>query len=188
MTLDEMRIDAAKKSKKGLHFIIGSVIIWCAVLVIWLMPIEDIMTRNLLTFCFTAPLLPISYMISRIIKSEFTIKGNPLNDIGFLFAMNQMLYLLIAMWVYPTVPDKMVMVIALIFGAHLLPFSWLYKSRAYMVMSIGISLTMFVVGNVYGPHIVAGGMVLIEILFCIWLAVENKRLASTIQRQNIIKA
>ena len=26
------------------------------------------------------------------------------------------------MWVYPTVPDKMLMVMAVIFGAHLLPF------------------------------------------------------------------
>jgi len=31
-------------------------------------------------------------------------------------------YKLIAMWIYPTVPNKMVMVLVIIFGAHLLPF------------------------------------------------------------------
>jgi len=64
-----------------------------------------------LTFCITAPLVPLAYMISKIIKAEFSAKDNPLNSLGILFSMNQFLYLLIAMWVYPTVPGKMVMVI-----------------------------------------------------------------------------
>ena len=48
-----------------------------------------------------------------------------------------MLYLLIAMWIYAAVPDKMVMVIAIIFGAHLLPFGWLYDSKVYYFMLVG---------------------------------------------------
>ena len=32
-----------------------------------------------------------------------------------------MLYLLIVMWVFPTAPEKMLMVVVMIFGAHLLP-------------------------------------------------------------------
>jgi len=42
--------------------------------------------------------------------------------LGVLFSVNQLLYLLIAMWIYPTVPEEMVMVLAMIFGAHLLPY------------------------------------------------------------------
>jgi hypothetical protein len=29
MTLDELRLDGAIKQKKGLHFILASIIIWC---------------------------------------------------------------------------------------------------------------------------------------------------------------
>ena len=176
MDLDELRIDIAKRSKKGLHFIIASVIIWCAVLIIWLLPIEDILTKNLLTFCFTAPLVPLAYMISKIIKAEFSTKDNPLNNFGILFSCNQFLYILIAMWVYPTVPDKMVMVLAIIFGAHLLPFGWLYKSKAYSVMSVLISLTIFIIGIMFNAVVVSIVMILFEIIFSIWLMFENKSL------------
>lgn len=176
MNLDELRIDIAKKGKKGIHFIIASVIIWCAILVISLLPIEDILTKNLLTFCFTAPLPPIAYMISKIIKAEFSTNDNPLNKLGILFSYNQFLYLLIAMWIYPTVPDKMVMVLAIIFGAHLLPFGWLYKSKAYSVMSILISFTAITIGIIFNAVVVSIVMVVLEIIFCIWLMLENKSL------------
>ena len=176
MELDELRIDISKRGKKGLHFIMASVIIWCAVLVVWLLPIKDIATKNLLTFCFTAPLPPLAYMISRIIKAEFSTSDNPLNKLGVLFSCNQFLYILIAMWVYPTVPDKMVMVLAIIFGAHLLPFGWLYQSNAYLVMSVLISLTTLIIGIMFSAVVVSIAMILFEIIFSIWLMIENKSL------------
>ena len=176
MNLDQLRMDIAKRSKKGLHFIIASVIIWCAVLVVWLLPIENIITKNLLTFCFTTPLLPLAYMISKIIKAEFSVKDNPLNKLGILFSYNQFLYILIAMWVYPTVPDKMVMVLAVIFGAHLMPFGWLYKSKAYSVMSVIISFGIFIIGIMFNAVIVSIIMITFEVIFCFWLIVENKTL------------
>jgi hypothetical protein len=115
-------------------------------------------------------------MISKIINAEFSAKNNPLNKLGLLFSFNQFLYLLIAMWVYPTVPDKMVMILAIIFGAHLLPFGWLYKSKAYSVMSILISFTAIIIGIIFNSTVVSIVMVLFEVIFCIWLALENKYL------------
>lgn len=48
-TLNELRRDCAKQQKKGLHFILASVFIWAAVLIVHLtnLPIE---TKNILTF------------------------------------------------------------------------------------------------------------------------------------------
>jgi len=176
MNLEELRIDISKRSKRGIHFIIGSVIIWCAVLIVWLLPIGDILTKNLLTFCFTAPLVPIAFMVSKIIKAEFSTQDNPLNKLGLLFSLNQFLYILIAMWVYPTVPDKMVMVLAIIFGVHLLPFGWLYKSRAYFVMSVIISFAALIIGIMFNAVVVSIVMIIFEITFCVWLVMENKSL------------
>jgi hypothetical protein len=96
MNLDEMRLDSAIKQKKGLHFILASVIIWIGVMVIHLTTLP-ILTKNLLTFCFTAPLVPLAFMISKLIKVDFSNKENPLTNLGILFSVNQMLYLLIAM-------------------------------------------------------------------------------------------
>jgi len=177
MNLDELRVDIAKRGKKGIHFIIASVIIWCAVLIVWLLPIGDVLTKNLLTFCFTAPLVPLAYLISKIVKAEFSTNDNPLGKLGFMLTCNQFLYILIAMWVYPTVPDKMVMVLAIIFGAHLLPFGWLYQSRAYFVMSVVVSLTALTIGLLFNAITVSIVMIVLEIVFSIWLMLENKLLS-----------
>jgi hypothetical protein len=180
MSLEEMLLDCAVKQKKGLHFILASVIIWCAVLVVHLTSFP-ILTKNLLTFCFTAPLMPLAYMISKIIKADFTNKGNPLTNLGVIFSLNQMLYLLIAMWVYPTVPEKMVMVLAMIFGAHLLPYGWLYKSKSYMVLSVIIPIVVLIVGINFPAYFVAGLMILFEVIFSISLIGEVKRLSAPIK-------
>lgn len=175
MDLAEMRLDCAVKQKKGLHFILASVIIWSAIFFVHLTSLP-ILSKNLLTFCFTAPLMPIAYMISRTIKVDFMNKDNPLTNLGVLFSLNQMIYLLIAMWVYPTVPEKLVMVLAMIFGAHLLPYSWLYKSKSYMVFSIIIPVIVLFVGVNFPPYIVAGLMIVFQIIFSLLLLSEVTKL------------
>ena len=175
MSLEELRLDCAIKQKRGLHIIGASVIIWFIVLCVYLSPL-DILSKNFLTFCCTAPLIPISYVISKVIKVDFQNKENPLTNLGVLFSVNQMLYLLIAMWVYPTVPEKMLMVLAIIFGAHLMPYSWLYKSKVYLVLSAVIPICSLVVGLAFEPYILALMMLVIEVTFCISLIVENRKL------------
>lgn len=175
MNLEELKKDCSIKQKKGIHFIIASVIIWSMVLIVQLTNLP-ISTKNLLTFCCTAPLLPIAFLISKILKIQFQDKSNPLNNLGILFSMNQIIYLLIAMWVYPTIPDKLLMVIAMIFGGHLLPYSWLYNSKAYMVLSIIIPILALVVGLNFENYILAIMMIGIELIFSILLVMENKKL------------
>lgn len=173
MGIEELRNDCIKKQKKGLHIIIASVMIWIAVLCVHLSSMP-ILTKNLFTFCCTAPLLPISFIISKIIKIDFQNKDNPLTKVGVLFSVNQILYLLIAMWIYPTIPDKMLMVIAMIFGAHLMPYSWLYKSKSYFIFSIIIPIAVLVIGLNFAPYIIAIFMLFMEILFCVLLWLEIK--------------
>lgn len=180
--LDEMRLDSAAKQKKGLHFILASVIIWSAVLLVHLTALP-ILTKNLLTFCFTAPLVPLAFMISKLIKVDFTNKDNPLTNLGVLFSMNQLLYLLIAMWIYNAVPEKMVMVLAMIFGAHLLPYGWLYRSTSYIALSVIIPLAALIVGINFLPYVVAGFMVVVEIVFSLLLINEIRKLRVSVGSQ-----
>ena len=175
MNLDELRFDCAIKQKKGLHIIMASVIIWIAVLCVHLTTLP-MLTKNLFTFCCTAPLLPISYLISKILKIDFQNKKNPLTNLGVLFSVNQIIYLLIAMWIYPTIPEKMLMVIAIIFGAHLMPYSWLYKSKSYFILSIAIPIVSLIVGLKFETHILAIVMICIEVLFSVLLSYEVKKL------------
>ena len=175
MNLKDLKKDCAQKQKKGIHFIIASVVICIMVLIVQLTDLP-ILTKNLLTFCCTAPLLPIAFLISKILKMQFQDKSNPLNYLGILFSANQMIYLLIAMWIYPTLPDKMLMVIAMIFGAHLLPYSWLYKSKTYMIMSVLIPIASLIVGCNSTRLILALMMLVFEIIFTALLIIENRKI------------
>lgn len=171
--LQELKIDSAKKSKRGLPFIAASVIIWLAILCVHLSTLP-ILTKNLLTFCCSIPLVPMAYLISKVIGADFQNKDNPLTELGILFAVNQMLYILIAMWVYAAVPEKMLMVYAMIFGAHLLPYGWLYQSKTYYVLSVLVPILVLFVGCNYSTVAIAILMLFIEIIFCICLIIENK--------------
>ncbi len=170
--LQELRTDNRSKQKMGLHFIMASVFIWIAVLMIQLSALP-IMTKNLLTFCCSTPLVPLAYFLSNILKIDFQNRENPLSGLGLLLSLNQMLYLLIAMWVYAAVPEKMLMVYAMIFGAHLLPYGWLYQSKSYYFFSLLIPVAVLLVGIHFSPAIIAIFMLTAEIIFCFILFLEN---------------
>ena len=175
MELEELHKDCAKRQKKGLHFILASVVIWGLILATHLTHL-GIETKNLITFCCSAVLFPLAWGLAKALKIDFEGKGNPLTKAGIIFSVNQMLYILIAMWVYAAVPEKMLMVYAMIFGAHLLPFSWLYQSKIYLVLSIVIPILSLVVGLSFPPFILAIIMVVIESLFSFFLFRECESL------------
>jgi len=170
----ELRVDNAKKQKRGLHFIITSVFIWLAILLINVTDLP-VLTKNMFTFFCSVPLMPISFLVSKIIKVDFQNKENPLTNLGIIFSVNQMLYILIAMWVYSSMPEKMVMVYAMIFGAHLLPYGWLYQSKAYYIFSIMIPIVVLAVGISQPAGVVAAMMLVIEIILCVCLALEVRK-------------
>ena len=132
--------------------------------------------KNLITFCCSAVLFPLAWMFSKWLKIDFEGKGNPLTKAGILFSVNQLLYILIVMWAFSVVPESMVMIYAMVFGAHLMPFSWLYQSKSYLVLSIFIPIFALIIGLIYPPQVLAGLMTIIEVVFAICLFYECKKL------------
>ena len=176
MDLNELKRDCALKQKKGLPFIMASVLIWSAILCVHLTNLNPL-AKNLLTFCCTGPLRPLAFGISKLIGVDFQGKSNPLTKLGMIFTLNQILYLLIAMWVYAAVPEKMLMVFSMIFGAHFLPYGWLYDSRSYYVLSVAIPFLSLGLGLYFPPYVLAAAMIGVEILFSVLLWLEVKTLA-----------
>lgn len=173
-SLQKLREDNIRKQKRGLHFIVASVFIWAVVLIIHISSLP-IMSKNLFTFCCSTPLVPLAFLLSKILKIDFQNKENPLSGLGLLISLNQMLYILIAMWVYAAMPEKMLMVYAMIFGAHLLPYGWLYQSKTYYVFAIVIPLIVLFLGIYSSTFSIAIFMLIAEIIFCILLIIENKK-------------
>ena len=174
-SLERTKMACARGQKRGLHFIMASVIIWTLVFIVHLTQLP-ILTKNLLTFCCTCPLMPLAWLLSKPLGITFSDKENALSPLGIIFSVAQIPYLLIVMWVYAAVPDKMVMALAMVFGAHLLPFGWLYNSKVYYVMTGIITIGALIIGLMFPPHILALCMVAVEIVFCLLLHLENRNL------------
>ena len=177
MNLEELRNDITFKQKKGLPFICASVVIWSLILIVVALDLPQ-QQENMLVFCCSCPLMPIAWLIGKLLKVDIFEKSNPLGNVGFLFTCNQFLYLLIVMWVFSAVPDKMVMVYAMVFGAHLLPYSWLYKSISYRIFSIIIPVVSLMLGCMFSALAVAITLLIIEIVFAVALFIELHRFNS----------
>lgn len=175
MELNELIKDCSKRQKKGLHFILASIIIWGLIMIVHLTGLT-IELKNLITFCCSAVLFPLAWMFSKWLKIDFEGKGNPLTKAGILFSVNQLLYILIVMWAFSVVPESMVMIYAMVFGAHLMPFSWLYQSKSYLMLSIFIPIFALIIGLIYPPQVLAGLMTIIEVVFSICLFYECKKM------------
>lgn len=164
MSLDNLRDDIATKQKKGLPFIMASVVVWIFITVIATLNI-DINLKNLLVFCCSIPMLPLAWLMGKKMKVDIFSNENPLGKLGFLFTLNQFLYLLIVMWVFTAVPNKMIMVYGMVFGSHLLPYSWLYRSKSYQFFAIMIPFVTLILGNFFSGFVVAVVLTISEIVF-----------------------
>ena len=172
----ELKTEAMKLQKKGLPFMLTSVVIWTAITIVRTLPV-DIMTKNLYTFYCTSFLMPGAVIFSLITGAKIFFKfQNPFNKLGLLNTTNQMLYLLIVMWSFSQKPEAMLMLFAMVFGAHLLPFAWLYESRTYLVTSIVTTFGSMII-SIFAPELYVGlFMIVCQIVMSVLLMIECRKL------------
>ncbi len=173
--IHELRRENQKIQKNGAPFMLASVILWLLIAVVRIIPVTLYM-QNLFTFCCSMLLIPLSFIFSKIIGADiFKKTDNPINKLGFLCTMNQVLYLLIVMWAFSQNPEVMVMLFAMVFGAHLLPYSWVYSSRTYLVMSIVLTLGSLIVFNVFGAFVMCIFVAVCQIITSTLLLIECRK-------------
>ena len=173
--INELRRETQKIQKNGAPFMLASVILWALIAVVRILPIT-LYAQNLLTFCCSMLLIPFAFIFSKIIGADiFKKTENPINKLGFLCTMNQMLYLLIVMWAFSQNPEVMVMLFAMVFGGHLLPYSWVYSSKTYLVMSIVLTLGSLIVFNVFGAFVMCIFVTVCQIITSTLLLVECRK-------------
>lgn len=171
-----LKREAQRKQKKGLPFIMSSVILWALITILQATDLT-LGAKNLFTFCCAAFLFPLAVLFSKLIRSEtFRKSANPFDTLGILCTVNQVLYLLIVMWAFDKNPEAMMMLFAMVFGAHLFPFGWLYDSKAYLIASILGSVGPLILAMTLGNFAIGIFMTLLELVLTIMLFHEMKML------------
>lgn len=119
--------------------------------------------------------MPVGMLFGKIIKVNIFSNENPLSSLSIVAALNQLLYLPIVLWAMYAVPDKMIMVYAIVVGAHFLTYYWIYFSPTYFYASIIIPILSLIFGIYFSQVIVCLAFVVFDILICILLCLENKQ-------------
>lgn len=143
--LKEIKNDLSVRGKNGIGFLIAAIVIWSIITVIFLMPLE-IQQKNLYMLFSTGIMFPLSLLFSKIIKAEWKFEGSPLASLGLYLNFAQIIYFPIVFWAIAHSPEQALMFFSIIVGAHFFPYAWFYNARAYLFMSIIISVGIMVVG------------------------------------------
>ena len=168
--LNLLKKDAQGFMKKGLPFVLASVVLWTLILLARLFS-PDLQAANMATFVCCCLLMPLAIVFARAVKADiFRKTKNPFKNLCLLCTFNQFLYLLIVMWAFSRKPDAMLMIYAMVFSAHLLPFGWIYDSRAYTVVSVAETAGALAIGCLWGDiptaaFIICGEIILSVLLF-----------------------
>jgi hypothetical protein len=85
-------------------------------------------------------MLPLAWMIGKGIHVNIFSKENPLGQLGFLYTLNQLNYLLIVMWIFSTVPI-VIPIISLILGTTL--NSCIFVAVATCIIEVIFAITLF---------------------------------------------
>lgn len=173
--LKVLKRDAQKMQKKGLPFMMASIVIWSLIAVFSFLG-KNMAAINMGAFMCSCLLMPLAYIFSKLINADiFKKTDNPINKLGFLCTMNQMLYLLIVMWAFGRSPENMLMLYAMVFGAHLLPFGWVYDSKAYTFAAVAETIGAIVIFHLSGREMMLFFMIVSQLVVCIRLAAEIRK-------------
>lgn len=181
MTMEELRLDFMRQGRKGVHLIASSLVIWLAIGAVWTILPNKGSLRELLSLACAALTLPLSLLFAKIYGAAFIPRNNPLGRLNLLVSLNYLLYLLVAVWVYVEMPDKLVMVLAMILGAQMLPYAWLYGSKALGVGAVVIPLMALALAFTVAeavPFVIPVAMIVVDIVLMFIQAAQADNLSN----------
>lgn len=175
---DGLRNELSVKAKNGLDFTLAASIIWLSIAFIWTLNFSSY-NKSVLTFIVGGLMLPLAFLFSKIMKTNWKIKNNPLQPLGLWLNFAQLFYFPFLIFVLFKMPDFFVMVYAIITGGHFFTYSWYYKTPWYAIFAgiivvaslfLGLFLTaekMFMI-----PIFMSLSLVLLTVL--LWLDAVKK--------------
>tara|TARA_R110000796_G_scaffold252571_1_gene388007 strand:+ start:53904 stop:54473 length:570 start_codon:yes stop_codon:yes gene_type:complete len=175
--LQNLKLDLAVRTKKGIDFILAATIVWFIIAFIWSKEIDSY-HKSVLTFMVGALLLPLAFILSKLLKTDWKIVNNPLQPLGLWLNFAQLFYFPFLVFVLLNLPEYFVMTYAIITGAHLFPYSWLYDDTIYAIMAGVISASSLIIGlNIslnnmfYIPLFIGFSLLIMFIL--LWLSIPK---------------
>lgn len=137
-SLSKLKLEIQLQAKNGIDFILSAGILWLIISFLWTLNYTSY-NKSILTFMVGAILLPLAFGLSKILKTNWKVKDNPLQPLGLWLNFAQLIYFPFLIFVLIKYPNYFIMAYAIITGAHLFPYAWFYDEIGYAVSAILIS-------------------------------------------------
>jgi hypothetical protein len=127
-------------------------ILWLPIALMWALQ-PDIAVNCWSTLAIGGLVSPLAMLIGKPLKIPGSLKGNPLSPLPFLLNFGQFLYYPLFLALIYVAPEYFIAVLATVTGAHLLPFSWPYKCRLFLIfpvaMAVGVALLFLLLPEMF---------------------------------------
>ncbi|MDC6384682.1 hypothetical protein D2V93_01960 [Flagellimonas taeanensis] len=143
-TFEVLKSELQHKAKNGIDFITAASLVWLLIYGIWTLD-SPAFSKSIFTFMIGALLLPLALGFSKIFKTEWKIKNNPLQPLGLWLNFAQLIYFPFLFFLLYRNPEYFIMGYAIITGAHLFPYAWLYDEMGYAIAAVLISVGSLVI-------------------------------------------
>lgn len=149
-TLETLRTDMIREAKKGYPILLSGAIVF--LLFTFLPLIFPMKVVHLIWIFGLSVIFPFGLLLGKILNVNLITKNNPLGTLGGIVAAPQAFYIPIFILVYMHTPEFIPFTIGLLGGSHFLPYMWIYKSKAYLFVTMGTCLTSLIFGGYLVDH------------------------------------
>lgn len=174
-TLAELRADISARAGRGINAIITGIGLWTVFAILgMLIPNEFVLG---LCYLFGSGLLfPLSLVVAKAMKLDTYAKGNGLGPLAGIIGAVQILYIPLMVGAIILLPATVPWFLAVLVGAHFLPYAWLFSSRAYVFASVSIPIISGLIGLLFPAAVPIASPAAVVVLLAItagMLAREN---------------
>lgn len=149
--LNQLKLELSLKAKNGLDFILAATLIWAIIAYVWTLPFSSY-DKSVLTFIVGGLMLPLAFALSKILKTQWKLKDNPLQPLGLWLNFAQLFYFPFFVFILIYDPDYFIMGYVIITGAHFFPYAWFYNEKSFAVMAGIISFGALIIALWASPE------------------------------------
>ncbi|PLT34100.1 hypothetical protein [Bacillus sp. V5-8f] len=146
-TLEQLQTDIILTAKKGFPILLSGAIVF---LLFTFMPLVFPRKTVYLIWIFgLSVIFPFGILISKLVNVNVLVTDNPIGTLGGIVAAPQAFYIPVFIIVYMHIPEYLPFTIGLLGGSHFLPYMWIYKSKAYLFVTLATCISSLILGGFY---------------------------------------
>lgn len=138
MELAALKLDLAVRTRRGLPMIVAACVLW-SVFVLTGLSLPTSQAQALVYLFGAGMLVPLGLATASLLKIDLFVNDNPLSGLLGYAGGAQILFAPIMIACYFTAPSSVPWFLAVLVGAHFLPFAWIFESRSYIFAAVAMS-------------------------------------------------